>query len=148
MLRRHTEAVSFVRFDPRTSTLYTVADEPTMWAWRLPTARHTGEGVEDVRAVPLVHPTAHATGPSRFKVKCVDVCPLGGHVVTGSDDGIGRVWNCVDFEAPTAGAAVEPVCELHGHPRAVTDVVYSHACLLYTSPSPRDGLLSRMPSSA
>ena len=23
-----------------------------------------------------------------------------------------------------------------------------HACLLYTSPSPRDGLLSRMPSSA
>ena len=24
----------------------------------------------------------------------------------------------------------------------------SNACLLYTSPSPRDGLLSRMPSSA
>ena len=23
-----------------------------------------------------------------------------------------------------------------------------HSCLLYTSPSPRDGLLSRMPSSA
>ena len=26
--------------------------------------------------------------------------------------------------------------------------VRSHYCLLYTSPSPRDGLLSRMPSSA
>ena len=26
--------------------------------------------------------------------------------------------------------------------------LYSHSCLLYTSPSPRDGLLSRMPSSA
>ena len=26
--------------------------------------------------------------------------------------------------------------------------VYPHTCLLYTSPSPRDGLLSRMPSSA
>ena len=25
---------------------------------------------------------------------------------------------------------------------------YYHCCLLYTSPSPRDGLLSRMPSSA
>ena len=25
---------------------------------------------------------------------------------------------------------------------------FNHACLLYTSPSPRDGLLSRMPSSA
>ena len=27
-------------------------------------------------------------------------------------------------------------------------VVERHGCLLYTSPSPRDGLLSRMPSSA
>ena len=31
-----------------------------------------------------------------------------------------------------------------GHPR-VTEYI---GCLLYTSPSPRDGLLSRMPSSA
>ena len=28
------------------------------------------------------------------------------------------------------------------------DAVYTNGCLLYTSPSPRDGLLSRMPSSA
>ena len=28
------------------------------------------------------------------------------------------------------------------------DVIRIHCCLLYTSPSPRDGLLSRMPSSA
>ena len=27
-------------------------------------------------------------------------------------------------------------------------VIYVKVCLLYTSPSPRDGLLSRMPSSA
>ena len=27
-------------------------------------------------------------------------------------------------------------------------VLFDYACLLYTSPSPRDGLLSRMPSSA
>ena len=30
----------------------------------------------------------------------------------------------------------------------VTQALRSYACLLYTSPSPRDGLLSRMPSSA
>ena len=30
----------------------------------------------------------------------------------------------------------------------LTDVMMSGSCLLYTSPSPRDGLLSRMPSSA
>ena len=28
------------------------------------------------------------------------------------------------------------------------EIAYLESCLLYTSPSPRDGLLSRMPSSA
>ena len=32
--------------------------------------------------------------------------------------------------------------------RTLTTVSKPHGCLLYTSPSPRDGLLSRMPSSA
>ena len=31
---------------------------------------------------------------------------------------------------------------------AVINVYWCEGCLLYTSPSPRDGLLSRMPSSA
>ena len=32
--------------------------------------------------------------------------------------------------------------------RAMLETLLSYGCLLYTSPSPRDGLLSRMPSSA
>ena len=35
-----------------------------------------------------------------------------------------------------------------GKPKETIDVHGLEACLLYTSPSPRDGLLSRMPSSA
>ena len=35
-----------------------------------------------------------------------------------------------------------------GVTQAVTNIQKNIACLLYTSPSPRDGLLSRMPSSA
>ena len=35
-----------------------------------------------------------------------------------------------------------------GGPHANLGIVYRQSCLLYTSPSPRDGLLSRMPSSA
>ena len=31
---------------------------------------------------------------------------------------------------------------------ALNDYIQANGCLLYTSPSPRDGLLSRMPSSA
>ena len=32
--------------------------------------------------------------------------------------------------------------------KKIADACYPITCLLYTSPSPRDGLLSRMPSSA
>ena len=52
---------------------------------------------------------------------------------------------------PAAGIGMT----LDAHPAArcavtttATIVAYDATCLLYTSPSPRDGLLSRMPSSA
>ena len=41
------------------------------------------------------------------------------------------------------GATKDEVLEQTGHTVGLDNV-----CLLYTSPSPRDGLLSRMPSSA
>ncbi len=34
------------------------------------------------------------------------------------------------------------------HPDFPLNIIFDLVCLLYTSPSPRDGLLSRMPSSA
>ena len=37
---------------------------------------------------------------------------------------------------------------IHEKPKQATVVFEDNSCLLYTSPSPRDGLLSRMPSSA
>ena len=43
-------------------------------------------------------------------------------------------------------------CQMHDYNYAVITpndiVIPPNSCLLYTSPSPRDGLLSRMPSSA
>ena len=36
----------------------------------------------------------------------------------------------------------------HGEAKCLLDILLWNSCLLYTSPSPRDGLLSRMPSSA
>ena len=38
--------------------------------------------------------------------------------------------------------------ERAGRGMALTEAGETYSCLLYTSPSPRDGLLSRMPSSA
>ena len=58
--------------------------------------------------------------------------PDGRRVVSGSDDKTLKVWDVETGEC---------VATLEGHSESVR-------CLLYTSPSPRDGLLSRMPSSA
>ena len=46
------------------------------------------------------------------------------------------------FNPALTRAAKEKFSEL------VEDIIEVQTCLLYTSPSPRDGLLSRMPSSA
>ena len=51
--------------------------------------------------------------------------------VEGFHDGVRIAWEC---NTPLS------IVEADGH--------RSYRCLLYTSPSPRDGLLSRMPSSA
>ena len=37
---------------------------------------------------------------------------------------------------------------IRANPKGIYYERWVHTCLLYTSPSPRDGLLSRMPSSA
>ena len=43
---------------------------------------------------------------------------------------------------------LEQLIEMANQTNPVLDVIQAKDCLLYTSPSPRDGLLSRMPSSA
>ena len=53
-----------------------------------------------------------------------------------------RMGNGVDHRGMTTPAYI---CNIKGKEVAIPTSI---ACLLYTSPSPRDGLLSRMPSSA
>ena len=62
------------------------------------------------------------------------------------------LWGILLAVAATAGGSefrhspiVKAVQEAEG---AVVNIHGRKTCLLYTSPSPRDGLLSRMPSSA
>ena len=55
----------------------------------------------------------------------------------------------VDLRAHLAELVAPVVERFHGRiVKTVGDGVLVEFCLLYTSPSPRDGLLSRMPSSA
>ena len=71
-------------------------------------------------------------------VNSAQFSPDGLRVVTGSGDHTARVWEVA------TGACLQ---SLAGHTNDVLSAQFS-PCLLYTSPSPRDGLLSRMPSSA
>src|SRR5665647_3529500 len=72
---------------------------------------------------------AEKAGPDSVTVKYVQ------HL--RSDDG---VWAVVDGQGDfiSGGSGCRESCPVRPQPMA--------ACLLYTSPSPRDGLLTRMPS--
>ena len=68
----------------------------------------------------------------------------------------GKVHKCIFSEDPDFFTydidGIEEFCQKHKERLKISVDAFmevtSHCCLLYTSPSPRDGLLSRMPSSA
>ena len=77
---------------------------------------------------------------------CVDICPSD---IMHIDETIRRAkniepnfcWECYSCVKACPNHAIDV--------RGYADFApMGHSCLLYTSPSPRDGLLSRMPSSA
>ena len=57
-------------------------------------------------------------------------------------------YSCGDGRDGHGASFVAEIGEGHMVRFLVSDFGISWVCLLYTSPSPRDGLLSRMPSSA
>ena len=71
-----------------------------------------------------------------YSESATQLFPLGSTLVYGNN-----VYRYVEIggTAVTAGKLLQ-------HAAIVSD--HTNICLLYTSPSPRDGLLSRMPSSA
>ena len=76
-------------------------------------------------------------------VRALAVLPSGRRFISGSLDGTAKLW--------TFGGELERTFEVGSPVRCVAalpDGVHFVVCLLYTSPSPRDATLSRMPSSA
>ena len=74
----------------------------------------------------------------RIKRICADVLDVSVKDIEGKrkTQSVALARHCAVYYSRQAGIGVEEVAR------------YFNRCLLYTSPSPRDGLLSRMPSSA
>ena len=87
--------------------------------------------------------TARMGPPEVFAVYCTAFVIIGS--VIGSSVMRGLISTVLGIMLAIIG--LDPISSL---PRLTFDVNYLETgiCLLYTSPSPRDGLLSRMPSSA
>ena len=82
------------------------------------------------------HPMTHGLWTLRVKVD--------GETVVDTEAELGYIHRGVEKIAEARDfTQVTPYCDRLCYVSAMT-----WACLLYTSPSPRDGLLSRMPSSA
>ena len=68
---------------------------------------------------------------------------------TASNDEIKAAYRqLVKQHHPDAGGDDQQMLALNAAWEVLGDAEHFPGCLLYTSPSPRDGLLSRMPSSA
>ena len=83
------------------------------------------------------------SGPEAFSL--VSRCLAGKKDCAGFTERMAMLTRVVDAEDQTIDEILA-TC-FHG-PRSYTGEDTVELCLLYTSPSPRDGLLSRMPSSA
>mmetsp|Transcript_45051 Transcript_45051/g.109545 ORF Transcript_45051/g.109545 Transcript_45051/m.109545 type:complete len:2276 (-) Transcript_45051:82-6909(-) len=100
------------------------------------------------------------------RVVCISYCPLGGQFVTGTDDGICRVWESCDdvkleiiddrhqrnhpslkkLQPEKSGYSLksmqrEPLLKLMGHLNAIADLSYSNAGDRILSASERDGVV-------
>ena len=78
-----------------------------------------------------------------FKLKALLVSAAIGMALTACKAAENTVQKTASTLLPTGITKIETIA-----PGTGDQVVIPYTCLLYTSPSPRDGLLSRMPSSA
>ena len=94
-----------------------------------------------------------------IKIFCLLIilfCPLYGSENKNIEDYFLKIHanekleflECVKKEDASPAQKVNTKCEISSAAKDAVFILYNKDCLLYTSPSPRDGLLSRMPSSA
>ena len=101
-------------------------------------------GKEKPEAVAAASAAAAAIAEMEHKTRVRDLARRGDKPdAAASSSQVERVWSALPPRAPAPAHVAVSRAEIEKAAAAAVE-----ACLLYTSPSPRDGLLSRMPSSA
>ena len=102
-----------------------------------------GGGVE------LVQPATHRVAAAETYMGLVEV---GVGLIPGGGGNLRMILNAMDSDSGRMGAfqKIKDIFEIVGFAKIArsADEAKHLGCLLYTSPSPRDATLSRMPSSA
>ena len=129
----HDAAVNAVSFSPANDFLVSGGDDNNVLLWSLNDINRGNEEIEPIRL-----------GNHRGKIADLEFSKNGRYLLSASWDGTVGVWDLKERKK---------IHSLVGHKGPVYSVQYSKDnkyiyCLLYTSPSPRDATLSRMPSSA
>ena len=112
----------------------------------------TGQGIVS-GAIQILGGSGIVSGASQLAADFLDT--LGDGVVSGSSQitydnitGIPAFIGGTNVTVSSGSGGITINSTGGGGGGGSTDITHLNTCLLYTSPSPRDGLLSRMPSSA
>jgi len=120
VLNGHTHSINFVRFDNFSGNLISVSDDGTMRVWNVASLPYRNDKPRgDTQGVEYRVLPHRITGSKRsVKVKCLSVNPLGGHVATGGEDGVARIFRVPNFRTHDP-RHVHPA---HNLPRRADDV--------------------------
>ena len=123
-----------------------------LWSDGTEMLRLAGAKIEDVSlphtkyALPAYYVIAPAEASSNLAR--YDGVRYGRRAALSSGDGINEMYERTRAEGFGSEVKRRVMIGTYVLSAGFYDAYYNRACLLYTSPSPRDGLLSRMPSSA
>ena len=127
--KNKTELNTFIRFSGAADDLEAAKEIYNWWTQRI---KEIGTSPVNISV-----PTASAIGSTSTRSRNISFQPRG----------------CIREDDLNQAFSELPTNDIHNRVAALTSVTSvaigrEYSCLLYTSPSPRDGLLSRMPSSA
>ena len=102
---------------------------------------------KQIKNVNIKGMTQFGSGGMNTKIEAAKICNLAGcDMVIANGLNLNPITQIEKNNSSTW--FISKITKLHARKKWIISSISPKGCLLYTSPSPRDGLLARMPSSA